>query len=275
MRKIFIFTLFLLFSVNVKAAEKHNKARISKVSHDVVISDLGFLQINLSQKDCEKMVEFINGKSCFRRDHMRDKPYYHQTKIKIFNNKIFAMQVLGDSQKPTDKAFLKIKNGSYKLKDEKENLISFYVKNGEITNFKLLKGNLEKEQKTQSKCDLAENIYGFYQAYDKTKIFDKSAPFRDEDDFEGLKEILFFVEKSNQAEVMVLQKDSDYSFAAVKEIRLCKVKDSANLLVKHISQDQCAMNHEESAVECAKYKSCEDYLVVKNCDVVLLKDGMN
>lgn len=231
------------------------------------------LQADLSQSECERMVA---GDECFRRDHMRDKPYYHQSRIVIFNDKIFAEQFFENREKSKNMLLLKVRDGSYKLLTNNGNLVSFDVKNGAVSVLRLISGSLEKEKKLESKCDFAEAIYGFYFVYDKSQIIEKSALFKDEYNFDGLKEVIFFVEKSNQEQVLVLLRNSVRDLEAIRNLRICKIPGEENYLLKHFSDDECQRNHDEAIIaECTKYSACEDYLVVKDCDVVLLRDAMN
>ncbi len=267
-KNIFLITIFSLifFGNSAFAAKKKKLVNIAE-------SRIGeyFLQFNLTQKECEKII----GGECFRRDHMRDEPYYHESRIIIFDGKIFAEQFFENSEKTRNMVFLKVLNGVHKAKTTNGNLISFAVKDGKISDLKILKGEISREKKLESKCDLSEVIFGFYQAYDKSHILQKSALFKDEYNFDGLQEVLLFVEKENLGEARVLLKNSARSFDAIKDIRICKIPSEENFLLKHFSDEECQQNQDSAnAAECSKYSICEDYLVVKNCEIVLLKDAM-
>ncbi len=260
------FTIFSLLLTGDEALARHRKKPQVKIIP--TISAEYFFQVNLSQSECEKFA----GGECFRRDKMRDEPYYHQTKITIFRGKVFAEQF---SKSSGERLFLKVRDGSYEIASGEENLISFAAKNGEVSDLKLLKGDLTKEKKLESRCDLSEAIYGFHQAYDPSQIIARSRLFQDEYNFDGLKELLFFVEKNNQTEVMALVEKRGRGMAAIKDIRLCKKPSSENYFLKHVSDEECQANREENVAECLKYSACTDYLVVKNCDVLLLADPIN
>ncbi len=202
-----------------------------------------FFKKDLTQSECEK---YIN-EPCFYRDGERDEKYYHPTRITILNGRVFAMQ-----ETPDAKFFFKIKDGKYKFGD---------VKNGHVTK---IKGNI----KEPNKCDFAPAIYGFNQAYDPSQLISKTDFFEDGYNFTGLQEFTIFTEKENQAEVYALMPDGFNNF------RLCKRKNEDHFLLKYINFDECERNPDVSA-DCKKFSDCEDYLVVKNCDVVFLKDAMN
>ncbi len=266
MRKFLFLTLIFGFIFNAESFAKSHK-RIGK-KHQSKISSEYFLQVNLTQTQCEEIV----GGECFRRDSARDKPYYHQTKLTIFNNKVFAEQFLQNSEKSTDRLFFSISNGAYKFITTKGNKISFSAKNGKVINLKLLSGKLGKEKKSDNKCRVAEATYGFYQAYDKWQIVERHKFFKDEFNFSGLKEFIIFAEKSNKTKAMALLKDSAQSVVAVNKIRLCKIQGEENYLEKHISNSECELAREEDIEECVRYGACEDYLVVKDCEITFLKE---
>jgi hypothetical protein len=254
-----------------KTPRKIHKKIIPK---QVFIPQQYLLQINLSQDQCEKIV----GGECFRRDKMRDEPYYHETNLKIFRGKIFAQQFFQGSERLVDKMFLPVKDGTYQLETNNKNLIYFSSKKGVVSDLKIQKDELLKEREPESKCNIAETIYGFYQGNDPSQIVAKTVLFKDEYNFEGFKELTFFVEKSNQAEVMVVTKNLNQTPIAVKDIRLCKMPQISTpqvYFVKHVNDEECKENRHKDVSECQKYSICEDFLVIKNCDVLLLRDAMN
>ncbi len=219
-----------------------------------------FLEINLSQKECEKTIK----ENCFYRDSAHDDKYYHQTKLTIFNKKIFATQ---------NSLFFAVKNGNYKFFDEKNNLISFNVKNGAVSNLKLIKGNLNKEKEI-TRCTLTQAVYGFNKAYDESQLIVKTDYFEDGYNFKGLQEFMIFSEKSTQEEVFAMSNKTNETPTPINELRLCKQKISGKILVKYVNKDQCDKNNPDIDIECKKFNDCEDYLVTKNCEVIFLKDAM-
>ncbi|OFW81176.1 MAG: hypothetical protein A2887_01480 [Alphaproteobacteria bacterium RIFCSPLOWO2_01_FULL_40_26] len=271
MKKNFLLlALFSLIFANDPAFAKRKQKQIK--IREIAIPYEYILQSQLSQSECEKMVDI----ECFRRDHMRDQPYYHQSGIVLFHDKIFATQFFENREKSKNMLLLKVNDGSYKLTTDNGNLISFNIKNGTVSDLQLIRGDLTKEKKLESKCDLAEAVYGFYQAYDKSGIIEKSVLFRDKYDFSGLKEIIFFVEKSKQEEVLALLRNNLRNLDAIKNLRICKIANEENYFLRHFSADECEKNRDDAtAAECDKYSACEDFLVIKNCEVVLLKDAMN
>lgn len=262
--------LFKLFFIILFIFSSKAQAKDSLLDRVKMISDEYLIISNLTQKECEKLI----AGECFRRDHMRDKPYYHESRVVIFYNKIFATQFFENKEKSKNMLFLKVKDGAYQLRTDRENLISFAVKNGEISELKLIQGDLEKEKKLQSKCDLSEAIYGFYQAYDKSQILEKSALFSDEKNFSGLKEFIIFKEKSRLQQPLVLLKNSARDFEAIEDIKLCKMPNRENFLLKQLSQKECVENFDKNAVECSEFSGCEDYLIIEDCKITLLAEEL-
>ncbi len=266
----FLLAIFLLFFHAEGSAAKVKKKKIVTKIYPEISAEY-FLQIDLSQSECEKFLDVSaeNKTACFRRDGMRDAPYFHKSKITIFNGKIFAEQFFFEGK---DQVFLAVKNGSYKLANHSGNLISFSVQNGLVSDLKLLKGDLSKEKKLESKCDENEAIYGFYQANDKSGIVQKNIIFNDEFGSSGLKELQIFIEKSNPEKVMAMAPDANNNTASIEDVRLCKMPDSQEYFLRRISDEGCELNRDETIRECTKYSACKDYLIVKNCGVSFLKD---
>ena len=277
MKKIFlIFTLLsLFFEVSAAAAKpvkKSVKKDVKKVESPLAEK---FIQINLSQNECEKFVNGAGKLECFRRDQMRDEPYYHQTRITILRNKIFAEQFSHDAEKPTDRAFLTVNNGTYKIKDQQANVISFSVKNGVVNGLKILQGNIAKER-SGSSCQITEAIYGFYQAYDTSGITVNPKLYADAKKFAGLHDFFIFTEKTNPQVVMVMSSSANQTPVAIQNMTLCKMPKSENYNVKYFVNQECDPKSEESEfLECQKYKECVDYLVVKNCEALLMDAEAN
>jgi hypothetical protein len=271
MKNFFLFlAIFSLFFSAEEAAAKIKKKKIFTKIYPEISAEY-FLQIDLLQNECEKFLDVSveNKTACFRRDGMRDEPYFHKSKITIFNGKIFAEQFFSGGK---DQVFLRVRNGGYKLVNRGGNLISFSVQNGFVSDLKLLKGDLSKEKKLESKCDENEAIYGFYQANDKSGIVQKNIIFSDEFGPSGLKELQIFIEKSNPEKAMAISSDPNNNAASIDDVRLCRMPDSQEYFLRRISDESCELNRDETIQECTKYSACKNYLIVKNCEVSFLKD---
>lgn len=266
----FLLAIFSLFFFAEEAAAKIKKKKVVTKIYPEISAEY-FLQIDLSQSECEKFLDVSveNKTACFRRDGMRDAPYFHKSKITIFNGKIFAEQFFFGEK---NQVFLAVKNGSYKLTNHGGNLVSFSVQNGLVSDLKLLKGDLSKEKKLESKCDENEAIYGFYQANDKSGIVQKNIIFKDEFGSAELKELQIFIEKPSPEKVMAMALDTNNNVAAIDNVRLCRMPDSQEYFLRRISDEGCELNRDETIRECAKYSACKDYLIVKDCEVNFLKD---
>lgn len=268
MEKFLIFlTIFTAFFINAEAfAKRHKVAKPAII--ETAVSDQYLLSFDLSQKECEQLI----GGECFRRDHSRDTPYYHQSRIVIFNKKIFAQQFFENREKTTNALFLQVKDGSYKLKTVMGNIASFSAKNGVVSDLKLINGDLSLEEITISSCDIAPTDYGFYQAYDKSQISEKSTYFKDEYNFEGLKELVVFITKADPDKMRVLLKNSARNVEAIENLSLCKMFGDENLFVKHISNAECEKTLDLAAQEeCSRNSRCEDFLLIEDCNVRYLK----
>lgn len=222
-----------------------------------------FLQITLAENDCEKAL----GESCIFRDKMFSAPYLHETTLTIISNKIFATQFFNDKT-----SILQVKDGSYILNSNSGSLISFNTKNGEVSDLKLLKGDLNQEKQNISKCSKAENFYNFYSIYKKDDaITTKSGIYKDEYDFKGLNEYILFADKNEPSEIMAVSRGEDTQIIAMENIQLCKMNNSDILNIRHLNAEECLNNPD--AEECSKYEACEDIITVENCDVTLFKEG--
>lgn len=224
-----------------------------------------FLQITVAENDCEKLL----GQSCIFRDKMFGDLYSHETKLVIFLDKIFATQSYNDKT-----TIMQVKNGTFTLATDSNNLISFHTKEGTISDLKLVKGDLSKEQNNVSKCRKAENLYNFYNIYNNGAILTKSGIYRDEYDFKGLNEYILFSEKDDQPEIMALTKGDDQKTSALDNLQLCRMPNSDILNVRHLNVDECYGDN-KMAEECFKYQECENVIAVENCEVTLFKDGFN
>lgn len=262
----FLTVISLIFSSEALAAKrrKNPAPKVVALPADILI------EFEITQSDCQKFV----ASECFRRDGMRDEPYFHPTKLVILQNRIHAEQLIERDQRPRDKVFIPVRNGNFKVKRRNGNEISFTVKDAAVSDLRLLKGDLVLEKKVESRCDVVAATYGFYKANGTSGIIERKRLFKDEYNFDGLKEFIFFVEKTNQAEVMALAKNSNQAALPLRDIRLCQMPDEENFFVKHITEAECATNRDDIAAECTRYSACVDFLVVKDCNVVLLRDPM-
>ncbi len=250
----------LVASAKEKAATRKN---IAKETASQRIDSSYFLQTSLAENNCEKTL----GQSCFFRDKMLSDPYLHETKLAIFLDKIFATQLYKDRA-----LTVQVKDGAHSLISNNGNLISFNTKNGEISNLKLVKGSLTKEENI-SKCQKAENLYNFYNLYKKDdEIIIKSGIYKDEYDFKGLNEYILFSEKKYPTEIMALSKNDEPNISAIENLQLCKMKNSSILNARHLSAEECS-GDEKTAEECFKYQECENIIAVENCEVTLFKEG--
>lgn len=271
-----IFTIFVLLFVSGEALAKSKKHKIAtKKKVEKVVKNLEatsipqnyFLQVDLDSKLCDK----LTGTECFRRDGMRDEPYFHKTTITIFGGKVFATQLLYDEEESGNRLYVKLKDGSYQVETKQKNLISFSSKAGKVSDLKLLKGDFKIENDEPQPCEIAAAVLGFARAYDPQLITAKSRFFKDESDFDGLKEVLIFSEKNVEgAPLLALVKNSKKNYSPIFSLNLCKREDFENLLQRTISHDQCYLNFEEDAAECAKYQACTDYLSIRSCNVTFL-----
>lgn len=222
-----------------------------------------FLQVSLTENDCIKTLK----ESCIFRDKMFSAPYFHETTLTIFFNKIFATQFFNDKT-----SILQVKDGSYNLTTKQGNIISFDTKNGEIFDLKLTDGNLDKEQQNISKCSKAENLYNFYNIYKKDdEITTKSWIYKDEYNFRGLNEYILFASKNEPSEILAVSRGEDEKISAINNIHLCKMSNSNILNIRHLNNDECITNPDSE--ECSKYENCEDIIAVENCEVTLFKEG--
>ena len=250
---------------NITTKSSHAKKNIAAPIPSQPIDSTYFLQLNIAENDCEKIL----GQSCFFRDKMLSDPYLHETTLTIFLNKIFATQSFNDKT-----ITAQVKDGTYSLASNNDNLISFNTKDGEVSNLKLIKGDLTKEQNNISKCRKAENLYNFYNLYKSSEILTKSGTYKDEYDFKGLNEYILFAEKTDQAEIMALTKSDESRITAVENLQLCKMPNANILNVRHLSAEECS-GDDKTTEECCKYQECENVIAVEDCEVTLFKDGFN
>lgn len=218
------------------------------------------MQIKLSDEECQKTL----GKSCIFRDKLFQDPYLHETTLNIFSNKVFASQLSNDKT-----ITLQVKDGSYLLATNNDNMISFNTKDGEITDLELQDGNLIKENNNLSKCEKAQILYNFYNLYKKPNaIVTKSGLYKDEYNFSGIKEYLIFAEKDRPSDLMAVVKEPDEEISKIENLQLCRIVNSDILRVKYSSDEEC--DNKESA-ECFKYQDCRNEVIVSNCEINLFQ----
>jgi hypothetical protein len=271
-----IFTIFALLFVSGEAFAKSKKQATApkkkiekalKTPQVIAIPQNYFLQADLDSKLCDK----LTGDECFRRDGMRDKPYFHETTITIFEGKVFAQQIFHDEEEPGNLLYVKLRDGLWEVETKRRNRISFVSKGGKVSDLKLLKGDFKIENDEPQPCEVALAVLGFARAYDPQLIVAKSRFFKDESDFDGLKEVLIFSEKNVEgAPLFALIKNSKKNYSPIFSLNLCKREDFENLLQRVISRDQCYLNLEDDAPECAKYQACHDYISIRSCNVTFL-----
>ena len=221
-----------------------------------------FLQFDIDKNDCEKIL----GQDCLFRDTLFDDPYLHKARLTIFLDKAFITQDYRDKS-----ITIKIKDDKYSLISSNKNAISFSVTNGAVSNLKLIKGNIDKEQNKVSKCQKARTLYSFHSLYNSENILTKSGIYKDEYDFSGLNEYILFAEKSNQSKIMAISKNSESIITAIENLQLCKMPNSDILNIRHLSVEEC--NNNAANEECYRYQKCENTIIIEDCEVSLFKDG--
>ncbi len=264
--------------------------------------DNRFLQIELTQSDCEK----LTGGESFRYDSIHQNPYYHKTIITIFRQKIIAEQFSKHVRGNVDVLLLPIKDGNHVLtKYHNGSSISFTAKNGIVSNLKM-SGSIVEMVVQASGCDLSEAIYKFYQLYDKDGIVEIASTFKDLENFNGLTEFSLFVEKADQTSIHAIMKKENERIRSLKRIKLCNIPGDNSYIVKPITYDRCLAkqtsittnasspnnpipNPQDSAFPldnmpieqtndnydydlekwCQKYENCSDYVVIDRCAVIL------
>ncbi len=225
-----------------------------------------FLEVDLNQSNCEKTIEG----QCLFRDHFLEDPYFHTTKLIIFQNKILALQNI--SKNDDNQKLMQVKSSLYKLSTINGNFISFYAKKGQISDLILQKGDLAREKYQNNKCYKSKILYDYYELYDKkSQLFEETAIFRDEFNFDGLKEYIVFVEKNNLNEIMVLAKNVDQT-QLLENAHLCKIANQNELLFRYTTKEECQKIPQGK--ECKKYQNCEDHLIVENCQTKLFKGDL-
>jgi len=276
MKKIFlIFALLLLFfgTSEAKSLKKnfHKKAVAPKAKAYSTSLFEELFEVNLTQGECEKLINSSNKPECFRRDSFFSDPYYHQTKITIFRGKVFAEQFFRDAEKPTNRLFLAVKNGSYKVKDRSGNLVSLTTQNGFVSNLKITRNKKSSEKTAQIKCKITEAIYGFHQTYYGSGINVEADLFADEKNFKGLQEFFIFSEKEKPQIVMAMSNLPNQTPTALENITICKMPNAKHYSVKYFDNEICdPQGDEDEFLECQKYKECSEHLIVKNCEALVL-----
>lgn len=239
------------------------------------ISNNYFLEINLEKKNiCQK----ITGEECFRRDNMRQNPYFHKTIIQIFEGKIVGWQFSKDEENKLVKKFILINDGKFTVTTTNKNLISFESQNGEITSLKILNGIVANESKTPSQCILDEFKYAYYKHYRDDRIIEKSVTYSNEEHFDGIKEVVIYKDTDDyKLRGVHILPSGAYKY--VKDLNICQMDSldetiEGKFLQREISQEECLYStNKNNLEECLKYKDCRDYLNVKNCEVKTFYDS--
>lgn len=256
-----------------------------------------FLQI-IPKKSCDN----LTNTECFRRDRKNEEPYFHKTQISIFNNRILAEQFFS-STNPNKRIFLKVNNGDYQLKTTNDNLISFTVKNGLVSDLVLVSGNLNREVIIASKCQLAEKYYGYYLAHNQHPKISETSYFSNKNNFNGVRNLVLFsnienIDDLTLQDIMAVEIESYSNIIAVENLNLCKRPKSDILDVRPVSKMECRKRQEclillnsnpdfkdkiidesclgyfdskrEDFVTCSMQDDCEDYAIIKNCEVKMV-----
>ena len=280
--------------VIVKTIETENKKFITE-SGRKINSDY-FLQI-IAKKSCDS----LTNTECFRRDRKFEEPYFHKTVISIFNNKIIAEQYFTTTN--NKKIFLKVNNGNYQLTTTNDNLISFSVQNGIVKDLILYSGNLERETFMASKCVIAEKNYGFFLAHNQQPKISEASYFANKNNFEGVRNLIIFSDIENidnltLQDLMAVEVKAYNNIVPIQNLNLCKRSKSDILEVRDISKAECRKRQEclilinsnpdfkdkiidesclgyfdskrEDFVSCSKQDDCNDYTVIKDCEVKLM-----
>ena len=263
------------------------------------ISNDYFLQI-IPKKSCDSLTKT----ECFRRDKKDEEPYFHKSIITIFDNRIIAQQHFNDNN-PAKKIFLKVNNGDYQLTTTNDNLISFTVNNGMVSDLILVSGNLNRETILASKCVMAEKYYGFYTAYNLAPKISESFYFNNKNNFEGIRKIVLFSKIENIADLTLedlyaVEVRAYNDIIPIENINLCK-KTNINILEERIVSkadcqkrqeclillnsnpdfntkiiDESCLGYFDSKKEdfqyCSIQDNCQDYAIIKNCDVKFITE---
>ncbi len=271
-RKFFFFIAILAAlassAVNAKTKKSHKKIKITQQAPLTwTISSSYFLQISLNEENCLNTIT----EECLFRDKFLTTPYFHDTTVTIFLDKAFATQ-LSD---PTGSRLITLKDGFHKLRTTNNNLISFNVKNGDIFDLKLLVGDLKNEREEHSKCVTTKILYNFYNIYDRLNELEiSSGIYKDEYDFDGIKDYIVFAKKTNPFDLMAVSRSPDGKNSAFNSTRLCKAVNHSISNVRNVTKEECSLAENFNNEECYHYASCVDHLVVNECEVVVfLEDG--
>lgn len=268
-RKFFFFIAILAALASNLASAKPRKSLRTKIVQPFQswpISSSYFLQISLGEENCESIIT----KECLFRDKFLEAPYFHDTTLTIFLDKISATQLSNS----TESRLSTIKDGSYKLRTIKDNLISFDVKNGDISNLTLLDGALKNEHQEYSKCIKTKILYNFYNIYNRQNELEiSSGSYKDEYNFDGIKEYIIFSTKNNPFDLMALSKDPNGKNHAINSTKLCKIPNDFLLNVRHVTKEECQFKDNLDNEECSRYATCIDSLTVNECEVLEFVNG--
>lgn len=285
-------------------AKELNKLKSKEVVKKNFITESGrnissdyFLKI-IPKKSCDN----LTNTECFRRDRKNEEPYFHKTHVSIFNNRIVAEQFF-NSNNSNKRIFLKVNNGDYQLKTTNDNLISFTVKNGLVSDLVLVSGNLNREVIMASKCQFAEKYYGYYLAYNQHPKISETSYFSNKNNFNGIRNLVLFsnienIDELTLQDIMAVEIESYNNISSIENLNLCKRAKSDILDVRPVSKMECRKRQEclillnsnpdfkdkiidesclgyfdskrEDFTSCSQQDDCEDYAVIKNCEVKLV-----
>jgi len=249
--------------VSAEVSAKSKKS-LAKTEHQTSltwpISNFYFLQISLDENNCLSTIT----EECLFRDKFLTTPYFHDTTVTIFLNKVFAKQ----SSNSTESRLITLKDGFHKLRTTNDNLISFNIKNGDITDLKLLDGDLKNEHLQYSKCVKTKILYDFYNIYNRQDELEiSSGIYKDDYNFEGIKDYIVFAEKNNPFDLMAISRNPDNSNSAINSIKLCKIPNDFASNARHITKEECFLAANFAIEECYRYASCVNHLAVDGCEV--------
>ena len=277
------------------APEAENKKFITENGRK--ISSDYFLQI-IPKKSCDN----LTNTECFRRDRKSEEPYFHRTVVSIFNNKIVAEQYFTTTN-VNKKIFLKVNNGNYQLTTTNDNLISFTAQNGNIKDLNLISGNISRETITPSKCSIAEKNYGFFLAHNQQPKISETNYFTNKNNFDGVKNLVIFsnienIDNLTLQDLMAVEVKAYNDIVPIENLNLCKRAKSDILEVREISKAECRKRQEclillnsnpdfqnkiidesclgyfdskrQDYVSCAQQDDCNDFAVIKDCEVKLM-----
>ena len=207
--------------------KKNNLIKSYNIDNDFL------LEIEIKE-NCEK----IFGESCFRSDKFFQEPYFHYTIISIFQKKIIAEQYFEGGE--FDKKFLKIEDGEYFFTTKNNNKILAVIRNGLVNQLILVDGNIESENKINSKCQYADKLLAFYRLNKPNEITENSVFFLDKKNYKGLVEATIYYEKIDPQTFYSTIKIPNKEIKIIQEINLCKKNDKIEAIERDFTKSECS-----------------------------------